>query len=136
MRDTLRRSLPVVVMLAMSAGCREDPQKAARQHEQAGDQYVAKGQYVEAVVEYKNVIQVQPRNGPVRVKLSDTYVKLDDLANAYQQAVTAADLLPNDQGVQLKAGKFLLMAGRFEDAKTIATNLLQKDLANVDAQIL
>src|SRR5260221_13269164 len=38
--------------------------------------------------------------------------------------------------VQIRTGSLQLLAGQFEDAKTRAQNILEKNGANVDAQIL
>ena len=47
-----------------------------------------------------------------------------------------ADLMPGDAAAQLKAGQLLLLAAKFEDAKTRAEKVLALDSKNVEAQIL
>ncbi len=97
---------------------------------------MAAGKYKEAALEYRNALQQDPRAGDVRVKLAETSLKTGDLPNALGEYVRASDLLPDDTAVQLKAGNFLLVAGRFDDAKARAEKVLAKDPRNVDAQIL
>src|SRR5207253_463236 len=59
-----------------------------------------------------------------------------DQANAYREAIRAADLLPDNADAQVKAGNFLLLNQHFDDARTRALALLKKNPKSVDAQIL
>ena len=61
---------------------------------------------------------------------------MGDPARALEEYVRAADLLPGDPAVQLKAGKVLLVLGRFDEAKARAEKALEADPKHVDAQIL
>ena len=70
------------------------------------------------------------------LRLAQTYERTSDLQNAYREYIRAADLLPDRAEVQVKAGNFLLAAGRFEDAKARAEQVLQGDPKNVDGQVL
>ena len=56
----------------------------------SGDRYVAEQKYQEAVVEYRNAIQQDPKFGEARYKLAETYAKLQDPRNAYREYIRAA----------------------------------------------
>jgi tetratricopeptide (TPR) repeat protein len=101
----------------------------------SGDAYMAAGKTAEAIIEYRNAIDKDPRAGDVRVKLADAYLAQGDGAKAIGEYVRAADVLP-DATVQLKAGKLLLLARRFDDAKVRAEKALAAEPKNVEAQIL
>ena len=90
----------------------------------------------EAIIEYRRAIQADPRLGQARLKLGDAYVQNGDGANALREYVRAAELLPDDQDAQLKAAKFMLLAGQFPDAKAAGEKLLAKSPGNVEAQIV
>jgi tetratricopeptide (TPR) repeat protein len=126
----------LMAAVVLVAGCASDPQTAKRRHVEKGDAYVAQKQYAEAIIEYRNALQVDARAGDVRLRLSQAYMQINDVTNAYREAVRAADLLPNDAAAQIHATNFLLMAGQYEDAKTRAERLLKRDPTNVDAQLL
>jgi putative PEP-CTERM system TPR-repeat lipoprotein len=129
--------LAVIALAALPAiGCSEDPGVAMRRYVESGDRYVASGKYAEAVIEYRNAVQQEPRAGDVRVKLADTYLRVADFKNAVREYARAADLLPADAMVQIKAGSLLLLTGRFEDARARADKVLDADRRNVDAHIL
>src|SRR6185369_12164774 len=103
-------------VFALSSGCSRDPHSAMLKYAKSGDEYAAAGKHAEAIIEYRNALDKEPRAGDVRVKLAETYLKRGDLGRAAQEYIRAADVLP-DANVQLKAGMLLLMAGRFDDAK-------------------
>lgn len=85
------------LMLAMAlagliAGCSEDPMNA-------GTQYMKKGEYPSAVIEFKNAVQAKPDSVEARLALADALERTNDTVGAEQhlrKAETAggdADLL-------------------------------------------
>ncbi len=81
-------------------------------------------------------VQKDPQMGKAHLKLAETYLRLSDGRNAVREYVNAADLLKEDKNVQLKAGNFLYIAKRFEDARARAQNVLKMDPNNLDARLL
>jgi tetratricopeptide (TPR) repeat protein len=112
----------IVFALAWTIGC----SRSAEEYTKRADDYVAQKKYAEAVIEYRNAIQKNPQLGPVRLRLGDTYSLLGDLSHAAGEYIRAADLMPNDNDAQLKAGAMLLMAGRLAEAKTKAQVVLKR----------
>jgi uncharacterized protein (TIGR02996 family) len=135
----MRRQCIAVVVIALAAmvsSCKKDPEVAKREYFASGNKYFDQQQYKEAVVQYRNAVQQDPKFGDARLKLAETYQKLNDYRNAYREYIHAADLLPNNAEVQLKAGTLLLLAGQAEDARTRADKALALDAKNVRAQVL
>ena len=130
----------IVVVIALAAiagaGCSKDPLKKSRDSIASGDRYAAEKKFKEAVIEYRNAVQADPRSGDARLKLADAYLQLKELPNAYSETIRAADLLPDNLDAQLKAAAFLMLANKYEDARTRAQNVLTKDPRNVQAQIV
>ncbi len=137
MKRVTTRTLCVLTLFVgtVVAGCNRDPHAAMLKYAKSGDNYMAKGKIAEAIVEYRNALDKEPRAGDVRVKLAEAYLRQGDGGNAVQEYVRAADVMP-DADVQIKAGNLLLLARRFDDAKVRATKVLDKDHKNVEAQIL
>jgi Tfp pilus assembly protein PilF len=69
-------------------------------------------------------------------RLAQAYDRLGDAANASREYVKVADLMPSDADAQTRAGLFLLVDGRFEDAKTRARRALQIDPRHLEAHLL
>lgn len=126
---------PVLLTWLLSAGCSRDPHAAMMKYVKSGDQFAAAGKTPEAIIEYRNALDNDPRAGDVRIKLADAYLRNGEAAKGIQEYVRAADSLPDAQ-VQLKTGNLLLLARRFDDAKGRAERVLAGDARNVEAQIL
>lgn len=125
----------VAALCVTSAGCSRDPHAQMLEYAKSGDAYAAAGKLPEAIIEYRNAVQKEPRAGDVRLKLAALYVRQGDSAKALEEYIRAADALP-DAATQLKAGTLLLSARRFDEAKGRAARALAVDPGNVDAQIL
>ncbi len=94
------------------------------------------GHYREAVIEYRRALQEDGRYGQARKGLAEAYLRLNEPGNALNEYVNAADLLPADLEVQLKAASLLLMAGEHEACRKRAEHVLKTRPDNVDAWLL
>ena len=130
--------LGLVISCAASglAGCGENPDVAKREALARGNDFFEQEKYNEASIEFRKAIQHDPMYGQARERLSETYSNLNNPQGAFREIVRAADLLPNDVKVQLRAGAFLLAAGQFEDALGRADRALALDSKNTDAYVL
>jgi tetratricopeptide (TPR) repeat protein len=128
--------LAVAVLAVAISSCSKDPQKLKKQYSDSGDAYLAKKNYAEAIVQYRNAVAVDGSFGEARLKLGGAYEATGDFRNALREYVRAADLMPANLAAQLRAGQMLLMARQYPDAKGRAVALLEKDPTNVDGLIL
>ena len=117
-------------------GCSTDPEVAKQAFVKSGDQYVAEKKFSEAVIQYRNAIQKDPKFGEARVKLADAYMQTGDAQNAGREYLRAADLLADREDVQAKAVGFLLLFGQFADAKARAETMVKHNPQSAEAQIL
>ena len=131
-----RSTFVALLSVLAFAGCSKDPEVAKREYVQSGDAYVAQKKLREAVVEYRNAVQQDPRFGEARLKLAQTYLELGDIGNSYREYVRAADLMPADVDAQVRVGEMLLVARQFEDAMARADKALAIRPAHVPALIL
>ena len=125
----------VLVALALVFAC-TNPETAKRQAFERGERYFANGQFNEAQVEYRNALKSDAKFGEARWKLAETYDRMRNGRAAFREYVRAADLLPDRPDVQLKAAAYLLVAQRYDDAKTRAEQALKTDPKNVDALVM
>ena len=112
--------MAVVAAIVGAVACSRDPEAAKQKHLESGDRHLKAAKYREATLEYRSAIRLDGAFAQARLRLAETYERGGDLQNAYREYVRAADLLPDRADVQVKAGNFLLVAGRFEDAKARA----------------
>jgi tetratricopeptide (TPR) repeat protein len=127
---------PLVLALAIAAGCSTDPVARKQKFLESGARYFQQKEYRHAIIEYRNAVAIDARFGPARAGLADSYAQVGDRANAVQEYVRAADLLPDDADLQLRAGGYLLAAGNADQALVRAERVLKLRPDSVDAHIL
>ena len=112
------------------------PQETRDKNFAQGNAAFEKQQYAEAILAYRNAVKADPLFAPAREKLGEAYEKTGDLGNAAREFIRTADLLPKDPKAQVRAARYLLAAGQFEDSATRARRALDIDQRNVDAHIV
>jgi len=136
MAGPYRAVLAVFLAAAFATSCSTDPDAAKREYLASGDRYLADGKLNEAIVQYRNALQQDPKFGEARYRLAEAYAKSGDIAGAYREHIRAADLLPNDVDAQIKAAAFLLAGNQFEDAKDRARKAIAIEPSNAKAHVL
>ena len=81
-------------------------------------------------------MKLDAKFGEARWQLAQTLERMNNFRAAFPEYIRAADALPDKREAQIKATQLLLLSGRFEDAKTRATTLLEKNPRDVDALTL
>jgi putative PEP-CTERM system TPR-repeat lipoprotein len=132
----MRTLLLCTALLGALAGCSSDPETRKREFFENGSRLLDEGKPRDAVIEFRNAVQIDPKFGTARAKLAEAYVRTGDMGSALGEYVRAADLLPDDLTFQLTAGAFLLQAGRMNDALARADVVLAKQPDHVEAHIL
>lgn len=138
MKTTAKRGWRLALLCALTiatAGC-SSPEASRDKYFARGNAALEKQQNAEAILAYRNALKADPLYAPARQKLGEAYEKTGELANAGREFVRAADLLPKDASAQLRASRYLLAGGQFEDAAARARRALEVDPRSVDAHIL
>ena len=128
--------LVLAVALASLTACSQNSESAKQQHFARAEQYFLERKYDEAIIEYRGALQEDPKFAEARFKLGEAYVAKNDYRNAYPEYIRAADLRPDDFAIQARAGSMLLLGRQFDEARTRARAMLQKDPSNLEALIL
>jgi tetratricopeptide (TPR) repeat protein len=116
-------------------GC-TDPAVKKQQYFDSGNRYFDRGQYAEAIIEYRNAIEIDPRFGQARKRLAESYERTGNVRGVLEETIRAADLLPTDVPVQLSAGNLLLAARKPEEALARAEAALKTQPDSIDALVL
>src|SRR5438128_257584 len=109
-----------------AAGCRKDPQKLKLEYIASGDRYMAQRKYADAAIQYRSAVALDGHFGEARYKLASAFLLSGDARNAIGEFIRAADLMPNNVDAQLQAGKALLIAKAYPEAKARALAALEK----------
>ncbi len=122
--------------ILLAGACSKNPEAALQEHIQTGDEYAAKKQFQEAVIEYKLALQTDPQSAAAYFKLGESYAAISDVRNALPAYVRAADLDPDNVDAQLKAGNLLLLARQYDEAKARARETLKRHPDNAGALLM
>jgi len=125
-----------LVGLALLLTACSSPEEQKQRHFEQGNAYVAEKRDDFAVIEYANAVRIDPKFGEARLKLAETYERMNNIRAAFPEYIRAADALPNDRALQIKVTELLLLANQFEDAKARATAILERNPTDVDAMLL
>ena len=126
----------LVAVIATTTACDRDPEKLKLAHIRSGDAYAARQAYNEAIIEYRRATLIAPKDGGRDSSWRKPTPPRVMCATRCPRYVRAADLLPNDADLQLKAGNLLLLGGRFQDAKTRARVVLKQNPNDFRALVL
>src|SRR5688572_18350293 len=136
MRNARLRSACALLLAGLVLSSCSNPETQKVRHMEQGDKYAAEKRDDFAVVEYASAVKLDPKFGEARLKLAETHERMNNVRAAFPEYIRAADALPDNRDVQLKATQILLLGGRFEDAKSRAEALLKKNPKDVDAILL
>src|ERR1700692_1477853 len=135
--NQMRRVLPrlaalILFTMFVFTGCGH----SASEYVARGRELSAKQQYAEAVINYRNAIQRDPKFGEAYYQLGLTEVRLNQRQEAFQNLSRAADLLPDRDDVKVTLGDFSFntyLADRarpkvlYDTVTSLADQLLAKD---------
>ena len=124
-RTALRLVLLSVLIAALLGGCSRDPNIRKQKYFQSGQNYFAKGQYREALIEYSNAVQVDAGYAEAHHQLAETYLKLQDGQHATQELARTVELQPDNDHARMELANLLVAGANFQQARE-QTDLLLK----------
>src|SRR3990172_3958439 len=123
----------VVAGLAIGATLWRSPEARKGRHLARADGYFSRQQYREAIIEYRNVLQVEKANGRAIRQLGLAHYELGELGHALRYLPKAQDLDPGNLDIRLKLGTIYLVAGQPQKAREEAAFILEKDPKRLEA---
>ena len=101
-RATLRLSI-AMLCLGLLGACRGD-ESTLENHLSRGDDYLKQLQYPEAILEYKSVIQIDPKHGAGHWGLAQAYQQSGRLREAFWELRETARLDPTNLEAKINFG--------------------------------
>jgi len=132
-------SLCVIVTLACIGCTGSSPEAKMAAHLERAESYFNNHQYQEAIIEYKNVIQINDKHADAYYRLALAYLKLGGLSNlqaAFGALNRTVELDKTNQDAQLKLGEMLLLGNDPAKARERAELVLVSAPQNTDGLIL
>jgi tetratricopeptide (TPR) repeat protein len=110
--------------LAVSLGLLVACSQNAHQYLTSGESYLKAAKYAQAVVEFKNAIQKDPRLAEAHYQLAEAYLKLNSASQALRELREAVTLDPNNLDAELQMATLLMADRKYDEAKAIAEKVI------------
>jgi len=131
-----RRAWVIGAVVLLASACARDPKQAAAKFVASGDAFVARQQFKEATIEYRNALERQPRDAAIEVKLAHAYEQAKDVPAAYRHYLRATELDERRIDARAWLAEFLVRNGQFDEARRHARAVLEIDPKQVQALIV
>jgi tetratricopeptide (TPR) repeat protein len=132
MRNHFVRSLGVGLAAVLLAACQSDSEKIS-QHLARGQEYYDGEKWNEAIIEYKNVLQVDPNQAEAHWKLSQAYLKSNKPREGFWELRETVRLDPTNLDAKLQFAQISIYAGELEEALARADEVIAVDDTRHDA---
>ena len=122
-----------VAALALSlTSCSRNPEKYLA----SGDKYFKAGKYKEAILQYRNAVQLNPKLAKAHYQLAQAFLATQSLQAANKELQWTVDLEPGNAEAQLQFAYTLLAAKKYDDAKAAAQKVLAANPNNAPAHAI
>ena len=134
-RSRLARLAILSVLAAALVACGGAEDRKAR-HQERGDALFAEGNYDKARIEYKNVLQIDPKDVKARVGLAQTLEKLEQWREAVGHYRAAVEADPQNLQARVQLGRLFLLGNALDEADKLAGEALALSAGSADALAL
>ncbi len=133
-KDVLRCAIALLAS-ALLVACQSDEEKLTEFYEQ-GQEYDEQEMYQEAVIEYKNVLKIDPNHADAHYQLAKAYLKLNRVRDAFWEMSETARLDPANTEAVLGFGALSLVADDGEQALAMGQMAVEAEPDNHQGYIL
>jgi tetratricopeptide (TPR) repeat protein len=119
------------------AACQGDTERLA-EHQRRGEAYLEEGDYAAAIIEYKNMLQLDPNRADAHYGLAKALIGDKKIRKAYWELQETVRLDPNNLDARLEYGQFLLFGkeSEIEDALAQSEAVLAVEPERASAWVL
>lgn len=117
------RSLAVLFAALLALTACKTAQERAEEHYQSGLTLLAEGDVDRAIVEFRNVFQLEATHREARIALGQTYLEeKNDKQRAYRQFLRVAEQYPDDLDTRILLAEIALSVGNWEEVERHGTH--------------
>ncbi|MCK7506644.1 MAG: tetratricopeptide repeat protein [Desulfobacterales bacterium] len=109
----------------MISGCSKESK--IERHWKKGETYFSENKLKEAVIEYKNIIQLEPKHSKAYYKLGMAYLKMGLLREGYASLIKTVEINPDMVEARNQLGGLYLLSKDTKKAREQAEFILAKD---------
>ena len=112
-------SLIAFCFVFVSSGCQGNKDKKKERFLASGQEYFEQEKYPEAMIQFKNAVQLDPRSAIGYYRLGLTYLKLGRGPDAFSAFQRSVDVDPGSSSAQIQLGNLYLVSGRTRGRKAM-----------------
>jgi tetratricopeptide (TPR) repeat protein len=112
------------LLAVVLTGCTRDPNVRKQKYFASGQRFFADAKYREAIIQFSNAVQTDPRFAEAYYQLAQTYLKLGDSNRAYPELMRTVELAPDNYRAHTDLAN-LLVTVRNPDGTPIQESLNQ-----------
>jgi tetratricopeptide (TPR) repeat protein len=132
MNVRIGKSLCLASLALSLTACSKSPQRYLA----SGDEYFKAGKYKEAILQYRNAVQRDPKLAKAHFQLAKAYAATQVPDEAFKELQTTVDLDPGNVEAQLQYASVLLAAKKYDDLQAVLAKLLAAEPNNAKAHAL
>ncbi len=125
--------LLVVTVAFLSVGCSKSPQEKRTAYLKSARQYMDKGKYGEASIQFRNALKIAPDDADTLVLLGESELKRHRVREAYLAFSRASKLAPDNIKARQYLASLLLFGKRYKGAIEEAKAILNREPENEKA---
>ena len=119
-----------LLILGFLSGCSKNPAELQKKFMANGQHYLSEGKTNEAVIEFRNLLKLNPRSAKGRYWLGKAYLKKGWTSNALQQFQEASKLDPLLLEIHLELARYGVNSGQWKAVKPEIAAILKIDPNN------
>ena len=127
--------IAVLSAVVLFAGCRSNEQ-ALSEHLKRGEEYSNEKKWAEAIIEYKNVLQIDPNRADAHYGLAKAFLQLGQAKEGFWELRETVRLDPKNQEAAVQFGQISIYAGEFEEAMKRAESVIAENPKNEKAWLV
>jgi len=120
-----------ILVILLLSNCQSDEQRFAAHMEKAS-LYIAEEKLVEAVLELKNAVKIEPLSDTAYLTLGVTYLKLHEIDLAAQSFTSAIKSNQDNLQAHLNLGQILVMVGKPMGGRLAAKAILDREPDHIE----
>jgi tetratricopeptide (TPR) repeat protein len=135
MTSTAIRIIGLVLLALAIAACQSDEEKLA-EYTKRGNEYLENKDFKEAIIEYKNVLQIDPNDGEAHYQLAKAYLGDKKVRESFWELRETVRLDPKNVQAKVDLAQMLYLAKEYDEARNQVDAAIAADPENVQAWIL
>jgi tetratricopeptide (TPR) repeat protein len=133
--------LSILLAVLVSLGGCSNSEKAKADHLSKGEAYLKDSKFQEAVLEFRNALQLDEKLAAAHWGLARAYESLQRFPEMFEELKKTIELDQNNLEAKNKLGNYYLVAGKgrpelIAEAERLAKDVLQRDPKNIEGHIL